>query len=102
MELGDEINQVRYLLGEPDPEGRFSNAELTADINLARRDVSLVVRFPEIQINGLTSANVQEYTLSEDIVEVKRVYVAGQRVPKTDISTLEGEAFVERVGEALV
>lgn len=91
MLLGDEINQVRYLLDEPDPSGRFSNVELTADINAARRDVSLVTRFPEIQLNGNTAANVQEYALSEDIIEVKRVYVAGQRCPKTDIPTMEGD-----------
>jgi hypothetical protein len=93
VELSDEINQVRYLLDEPDPTGRFSNAELTSDLNLARRDISLMARFPEIQINGFTVSGLQEYALSEDIIEVKRVYVAGQRVPKTDIPTMEGEAI---------
>lgn len=93
MQLSDELNQVRFLLDEPDPTGRFSNQELTADINAARRDVSLAVRFPEIQINGFTVGGTQEYALSEDIIEVKRVYVAGQRVPKTDIATMEGEAL---------
>lgn len=93
MQLSDEIARTRLLADEPDPTGRFSDSEITSHLNAARRDVSLAARFPEIQINGFTSSGLQEYALSEDIIEVKRVYVAGQRCPKTDIATMEGEAI---------
>lgn len=94
MQLSDELARLRLLIDEPDPLGRFPDSELISHLNAARRDVSLAVRFPEIQINGLTVVGLQEYALSEDIIEVKRVYVAGQRLIKTDIATMEGEAIL--------
>jgi hypothetical protein len=93
VQLSDELARVRFLADEPDPTGRFSDDEITSHLNAARRDVSLAARFPEIQINGFTAVGLQEYAVSEDIIEVKRVYVAGVRTPRTDIATLEGEAI---------
>lgn len=90
MTLADELSRVRYALAEPDSTGRFSDAELTSHINAARRDISLAVRFPEIRLTANTVGGQQEYALTEDILDVKRVYVAGQPVPRTDIATMEG------------
>lgn len=90
MTLGDIVNRTRYLLAEPDSSGRFSDAELTSHINASARDVSQQVRFPEIRLTATTTAGQQEYALTEDILAVKRIYIAGQPIVRTDITTLEG------------
>lgn len=86
---GEISNYIRLLINDSDNQGRFSDADVLSASTQGCRAISLAARFPEYQITTTSIADRQEYTLPE-VVNIKRVYVAGQRIPQTSIAALEG------------
>src|SRR5271157_3351558 len=90
MTLADLLTTTRDLLAEPDATGRFSDNELTRFINEGQNKLALAIRWPEGVLLGATTANIQEYTLSEDCLAPKRIYLNGQQLAPTTLGYLEG------------
>lgn len=95
MTLGEIMDWARFLLNEEDNQGRFSDAQMAMAITQATRDIALEVRFPEYQLTTTTpsSPTVQEYQLPE-IINIKRVYLAGQLLTPSSIPTMEGDQIL--------
>lgn len=89
MQASDVISDVRSILAEPNPNGRWSDALLLGDLNIAIKELTRDIRFPESRGVFTTIAGVQEYALQEQL-RILRVYYAGESLPRTDIPTMEG------------
>jgi hypothetical protein len=86
------INEIRVRAGEPDPAGRWSNANLTPLINRAHVDVGLLLQRPEATFYFVTVPTVGEYNLDEhtNILRVKVGGPPGQPIVPQSIDMLEG------------
>lgn len=89
MTLGDIDSQFRVYTAEPDNTGRWSQADAAALFNEARNYIALLLRWPDATWVNVLSGGQQEFTIPE-ILEIDRVYLAGQPIYPTSIPILEG------------
>lgn len=90
MTLGDLTVTFQDLLADTDLNGRWGQSEITRFINEGQNQLALSIRWPEGTATNTTSSGVQEYTLPESILAVRRVYIAGQQLVPTSIAAMEG------------
>ena len=89
MTFGDIDNLFRVFTGEPDNQGRWSDTDVATLVNEAQNFIALTIQWPIVHFSASTVASQQEYTLPE-LLQIERVYLAGQPCVPTDIATLEG------------
>lgn len=94
MTFADIDNLFRVFTAEPDNTGRWSDTDVSTLTNEAQNFIALLLEWPVVHFSSTSSAPVngvpvQEYTLPE-ILQIERVYLAGQPCVPTDIETLEG------------
>lgn len=89
MTGGDLNNLFRIETAEPDSQGRWSDTDVYTLINEAQKFIALQIEWPIVHLSTTTVLNTQEYTMPE-IIQIHRVYLAGQPCVPTDIATLEG------------
>ncbi|MDE2098159.1 MAG: hypothetical protein KGL39_12970 [Patescibacteria group bacterium] len=88
-------NLFRVYTAEYNAAGRWSDADVYTLISEAQMWLALKMLWPILHAvaanpNG-TQNGTQEYTLPDNFIQIKRVYVAGQAAVPTDIPTLEGD-----------
>lgn len=93
MLLNDIVSLFRVEMEEPDPSGRWSSTDVATLANAACREVGLRLLYPQgtITLSGGTITGQQEYPGFPLVNKVLRVYLGGQRLVETDISTMEGD-----------
>lgn len=93
MTLSDLDQEFRRNTGETDPSGRWSYADVAGWVNEARNFLALLIRWPDTTwtqtLTGGSGTGITEIQLPE-ILEIDRVYVAGQPIVPTTIPALEG------------
>lgn len=89
MNASDVIADIRSILAEPNANGRWPDSLLLGNLNIAIKEITRDIRFPESRGSFSTIAGVQEYALQETL-RILRVYYAGESLPRTDIPTMEG------------
>ncbi|MGH7745687.1 MAG: hypothetical protein ACREQ5_12995 [Candidatus Dormibacteria bacterium] len=89
MLTSDVVTFCRSLINDPSSQGRWSDATLINFYNQAQQCLLRDVRFPQSRAIGSTVSNQQEYPIP-DIIEIYRVYLAGQLAVVTTLETIEG------------
>ena len=93
MTLSDLDAEFRRNTGEPDPTGRWSYSDVAGWTNEARNFLAMLLRWPDATwtntLTGGTGTGITEIQLPE-LLEIDRVYVAGQPIVPTTIPQLEG------------
>jgi hypothetical protein len=85
----DVAELARGWLGEYYSSGAFSDNQMMLWVERAQKEVVKKIRWPEALLSWSTVPGVQEYAFQEP-VRVKRVYIQGQPIIRTDFATLEG------------
>lgn len=89
IQASDVANEARGMLGEYFNTGQFGDGQMLDWVNRAQKQIVKKMRSPSAIQAFFTKPNVQEYPL-EEVVRIKRVYVAGSPISRTDFATLEG------------
>lgn len=89
MTLGDLDAQFRIYTGEPDPNGRWSQADVATLMNEQRNYVAMLIHWPDATWTNTLTGQQQEFTLPE-ILQIDRVYLAGQPIVPISPPALEG------------
>lgn len=88
------VTDVRNRTGETQTNGRFTNSIIMGFVNRARQQVMQTVEWPSATFYtttiAATTSTPQLYQLFE-YQNILRVYVAGQAIPPTDITSMEGD-----------
>lgn len=88
------VTQARRLLNDPSAQGRWSDASLISFTDEAQQLLTRDVEFPQSRLTAPTIVNQQEYA-TPDLLNVYRVYLAGQLLVPTTKQILEGHQTQE-------
>ena len=91
--VSDALTLTRNLLNDPLPSGRWTDSALTNLIDRSTKSLVASILFPSSRLTQLAVPNQQEYIMP-DTHQIDRVYIAGQEIPLTSLSTLGGDQIL--------
>lgn len=89
MLASDVISLARRYVNDPTTTGRWTDSSLMDFLGEAQQELIRDVQFPRCRLTATTLVNQQEYNTPE-LINVYRVYLAGQLLVPTTKQVLEG------------